>query len=115
MSTWLNPAVRPTPWTSVGPASEKLVSSLTELFWEGVTREVAYTIQAQKLFESQTPIPEEENIKSRVPHNAFGFLSDWGTLLLASQNRSSDSVIKLLGISTSTGSMTILQKLWQYS
>lgn len=78
MPGWLNPQAGVYSWTDVGPASDELLSALSELYWEGLTREMSPTILAQKLLERHRSLPEENDVMKRLPESAFHFIKAWG-------------------------------------
>jgi hypothetical protein len=78
MTSWLDQSAQKSEWSDVGSASDILVTNLSDLYWEGVTREVSDAILSYKLLESVPPLPEEEDIFQRLPSGVFEFIEAWG-------------------------------------
>lgn len=78
MTSWLDQSAHKSEWSDIGSASDVLVATLSDLYWEGVVREVCQAILSYKLLESVLPLPEEEDIYQRLPSGVFEFIEAWG-------------------------------------
>lgn len=78
MNQWLDPSAQISQWTELDSASEELLSALSQLYWEGVTREIALVILSYKTWERCDALPEEEDIYQRLPEGVFHFIEAWG-------------------------------------
>jgi hypothetical protein len=78
MATFLDPGVAACKWTSEGASSDQLGNILTDVYWEGVIRELGTTMLSLKHLQDVKSIPDEEDIMKRIPSGAAFFVSPWG-------------------------------------
>jgi hypothetical protein len=105
MAQWLNPPAHVLPWAEIGPASEILNQALSELFWEGLTREISHAILSYKILDNSDILPEEKGIFQRLPESVFHFIEPWGVTFSTLRSESAADVSTKLH-----GRLTCLEK-----
>lgn len=65
-------------WAAEGASSTSLVNALTNMYWEGVVRDISHAIRCMQLWKDTEPLQEEEDIMLRLPGGAASFIEPWG-------------------------------------
>ncbi|KAH9206923.1 hypothetical protein DL95DRAFT_416112 [Leptodontidium sp. 2 PMI_412] len=66
-----------TEWKSIGTTQTCLVAAMENLYWEGLIREVALTIQARQLWQNVGRAPDEEKASRSLPGTAYEVVKAW--------------------------------------
>ena len=80
MASWLEPTTIVSSWTDYGDSVESIIEALTDLYWEGITREIGTVIMCLKHLEGVECLPEEEDIMLRIPTRFEPFITAWGKI-----------------------------------
>ena len=67
-----------TEWKSIGTTQTCLVAAMENLYWEGLIREVAHTIETLQLWQHVDETPEEGEAWWSQPLTAYEFVKAWG-------------------------------------
>ncbi len=78
MAAFLDPGMAACQWSNESVSSDQLGNLLTDLYWEGVIRELGTAILSLKHLRDIKSIPDEEDIMKRIPSGAAFFVSPWG-------------------------------------
>ena len=78
MTAFLDPSVVACKWSSEGASLDQFGNILTDVYWEGVVRELGTAILSLKHLRNVKSIPDEEDIMKRIPSGAAFFVSPWG-------------------------------------